>query len=320
MNRSVKLVVGACCLLTLPVLFATGCGEDAKEAAHKPSPEKAVAMKPSAHEPTPHKAGPAHKPTLDEAVAMKPSAHEPPPHEAGPARKPTPDEAIAMLKDGNKRFVEGKSKYPHTDAARLIQAGKENQADHAYATVITCSDSHVPVEHIFDTGIMDIFVIRVAGNVCDVDERGSIEYGLAHVHTPVLVVLGHTQCGAVTAVTHAIHGTGHALECNIPPLVDNIEPAVRRAMANHPDVHGDEIIPYAIEENIWQGIEDLFMNSPATRKLVNSGAAKVVGAIYDVGTGKVDWLPESKVSDILVKVETNPKRAMKPMASGGGGH
>jgi carbonic anhydrase len=116
--------------------------------------------------------------------------------------------------------------------------------------VITCSDSRVPVEHIFDTGIMDIFVIRVAGNVCDVDERGSIEYGLAHVHTPVLVVLGHTQCGAVTAVTHAIHGTGHALECNIPPLVDNIEPAVRRAMANHPDVHGDEIIPYAIEENI----------------------------------------------------------------------
>jgi len=88
--------------------------------------------------------------------------------------------------------VEGKSNYPHTDAARLIQAGKENQGDHAYATVITCSDSRVPVEHIFDAGIMDIFVIRVAGNVCDVDEIGSIEYGLAHVHTPVLVVLGHT--------------------------------------------------------------------------------------------------------------------------------
>ena len=124
----------------------------------------------------------------------------------------------------------------------------------------------------------------------------------------------------MTAVTHAIQGTGHALESNIPPLVDNIEPAVRRAMANHPDVDGDKIIPYAIEENIWQGIEDLFMNSPSTRKLVNSGAAKVVGAIYDVGTGKVDWLPESKVSDILVKVETNPKRSMKPMASGEGGH
>jgi carbonic anhydrase len=233
------------------------------------------------------------------------------------AKKPSPDSAIAMLKDGNMRFVEGKSKHPHTDAARLKQAGTENQGDHAYATVITCSDSRVPVELVFDAGIMDIFVIRVAGNVCDVDECGSIEYGLAHVNTPVLVVLGHTQCGAVTAVTHAVHGTGHALERNIPPLVDNIEPAVRRAMADHPDIHGDKIIPYAIEENVWQGIEDLFMASPASRNLVKSGKAKVIGAIYDVGTGEVAWLPEARVKEILTRVEADPKRALNPMASGG---
>jgi len=138
----------------------------------------------------------------------------------------------------------------------------------------------------------------------------------AHVHTPVLVVLGHTQCGAVTAVTHAIHGTGHALESNIPPLVDNIEPAVRRAMNKHPELHGDDIIAYAIEENIWQGIEDLFMNSPATRNLVKSGAAKVVGAIYDVSTGKIEWLPDAKVDYILKTVEANPDRAIKAMAGG----
>ena len=286
MNRTVKLVVTACCLLTLPVLFAIGCGGEEVE-------------KPAIHEPTAEKA-------VEEHPVKKAFAH-----------KPSPNEAIEMLKVGNKRFVEGMSEYPHTDSARLTQAGKEDQGDHAYATVITCSDSRVPVEYIFDAGVMDIFVIRVAGNVCDVDEIGSIEYGLAHVHTPVLVVLGHTQCGAVTAVTHALHGTGHAMERNIPPLVDNIEPAVRRAMDKHPDVHGDEIIPYAIEENIWQAIEDLFINSPATRELVSSGAAKVVGAMYDVGTGKVDWLPEVKVSDILVKVEANPERAMEPMASGG---
>ena len=233
------------------------------------------------------------------------------------AKKPSPDSAIAMLKDGNKRFAEGKSNHPHMDAARLRQAGTEDQGDHAYATVITCSDSRVPVELVFDAGIMDIFVIRVAGNVCDVDECGSIEYGLAHVHTPVLVVLGHSQCGAVTAVTHAVHGTGHALERNIPPLVDNIEPAVRRAMADHPDIHGDKIIPYAIEENVWQSIEDLFMASPVSRNLVNSGKAKVIGAIYDVGTGKVAWLPEAKVKEILTKVEADPERALNPMASGG---
>ena len=149
------------------------------------------------------------------------------------------------------------------------------------------------------------------------DEAGSIEYGLAHVHTPVLVVLGHTQCGAVTAVTQGINGEGHALERNIPPLVDNIEPAVRRAMQLHPDKGGRDIIPFAIEENVWQSVEDLFMSSPATRLMVQSGAAKVVGAIYDVGRGTVQWLPESKVADILAQVERNPQRAMDPMAPEG---
>lgn len=228
-----------------------------------------------------------------------------------------PAKSLELLKQGNQRFVEGKSIHPRTDSARLIQAGKENQGDHAYATVITCSDSRVPVERIFDAGIMDIFVIRVAGNVCDTDEVGSIEYGLAHVNTPVMVVLGHTQCGAVTAVTHAVNGKGHALERNIPPLVDNIEPAVKRAIKNNPDIHGDEIIPLAIEENVWQGIEDLFMASPSTRTLVKKDRAIVVGAVYDVSTGKIKWLAQEKTGDILAGVEKNPKRAMNAMAEKG---
>ena len=223
--------------------------------------------------------------------------------------KPSPDEAICLLKKGNQRFVHGESAHPHMNLARLLQAGSENQGDHAYATVITCSDSRVPVEAIFDAGIMDIFVIRVAGNVCDVDERGSIEYGLAHVNTPVLVVLGHTQCGAVTAVTQAVLGHGHKLERNIPPLVDNIIPAVKKAMADHPEVKGTDIIPMAIEENIWTGIEELFMESPATRNLVAAGKVKVLGAIYDVGEGTVQWLPQEKSMEILKKVEENPKKA-----------
>ncbi|NQU27615.1 MAG: carbonic anhydrase [Candidatus Marinimicrobia bacterium] len=230
------------------------------------------------------------------------------------AAKPSPDEAIAMLKAGNERFVIGKTTQPHTNAARLALAGKEDQGDHAYATVISCSDSRVPVEILFDAGIMDIFVIRVAGNVLDVDEAGSVEYGLAHVNTPVLVVLGHTQCGAVTAVTNAVQGHGHPLERNIPPLVDNIIPAVKKAIANNPGAHGADVIPYAIEENIWQGIEDLFMESPVSRDLVKAGKAKVIGAIYDVSNGKISWLPEEKTVEILKKVEANPKRAMEGMA------
>lgn len=230
------------------------------------------------------------------------------------AAKPSPDEAILMLKAGNERFVTGKATQPHTSAGRLALAGKEDQGDHAYATVITCSDSRVPVEILFDAGIMDIFVIRVAGNVLDVDEIGSVEYGLAHVNTPAFVVLGHTQCGAVTAVTKTVQGHGHPLERNIPPLVDNIIPAVKKAIADNPKAHGAEVIPYAIEENIWQGIEDLFMKSPISRDLVNEGKVKVVGAIYDVSNGKISWLPEAKSTEILKKVEANPKRAMEAMA------
>ncbi|MFH1218011.1 MAG: carbonic anhydrase [Pseudomonadota bacterium] len=230
------------------------------------------------------------------------------------AQKPSPDAAIKMLQEGNARFVANKTIHPHSDTQRLIQAGKENQGDHAYATVITCSDSRVPVERVFDAGVMDIFVIRVAGNVVDVDEAGSIEYGLAHVNTPVLVVLGHTQCGAVTAVTSEVQGHGHPLERNIPPLVDNIIPAVKKAIAAHPEAQGKDVVPYGIEENVWQGIEDLFMNSAASRDIVKSGKAKVVGAIYDVSNGKIDWLPEAKVTEILTKVESNPNRAMEAMA------
>ncbi len=231
----------------------------------------------------------------------------------------TPDGAMKMLQEGNERFVSDMSTHPNTGSARFLQAGTENQGDHAYATVITCSDSRVPVERVFDAGVMDIFVIRVAGNVCDTDEVGSIEYGLAHVNTPVLVVLGHTQCGAVTAVTHAVQGRGHPLERNIPPLVDNIQPAVQRAMQANPHLTGDDVIPPAIVENVWQGIDDLFMTSPSTRNLVNSGQVKVVGAIYDVSNGQVRWLPESKTHQILARVESNPSRAMNVMAGGGHG-
>lgn len=229
-------------------------------------------------------------------------------------QKPGPDKVLKMMQQGNDRFVAEKPLHPHLDKSRLTLAGQENQGDFAYATVISCSDSRVPVEAIFDAGVMDIFVIRVAGNVCDTDEVGSIEYGLAHVNTPLMVVLGHTQCGAVTAVTHSVQGKGHALERNIPALVDNIEPAVRQAMAKYPHAQGDGIIPLAIEENVWTSIRDLFMKSPSTRQLVASGKVKVVGAVYDVSTGRVGWLKQAEVDNILHEVNSHPDRAIEAMA------
>lgn len=248
---------------------------------------------------------------------------QPAAHASSEAKKPGPAEALQLLKEGNERFVSATTQNPRSDAERCALAGRSNQGDFAYATILSCSDSRVPVERVFDAGIMDLFVIRIAGNVADVDEAGSIEYGLAHVNTPVLVVLGHTQCGAVTAVTAEVEGHGHALERNIPPLVDNIAPAVRRAQAAHPGVEGKELVPFGIEENVWQSVEDLFMASPATRDLVKAGKVQIVGAIYDVGSGKVSWLPEAKVGEILAAVEASPKKATEAMAGAaahGSGH
>lgn len=230
--------------------------------------------------------------------------------------QPSPTQAQNMLQEGNQRFAAGKPTHTHTDRKRLFQAGTESQGDHAYATVIACSDSRVPVERLFDAGVMNIFVIRVAGNVCGIDEIGSIEYGLCHVNTPLLVVLGHSQCGAVNAAIAEMEGNASPLQRNIPPLINKIIPAVRKARKQHPKLSEKALAPFGVEENVWQGIRDIFMKSPATRELVNKKKVAIVGAIYDVGTGKVRWLSPETPARILREVESNPARAMNVMSKG----
>jgi carbonic anhydrase len=214
----------------------------------------------------------------------------------------SPDEAIQKLKEGNTRFVAGKCTHPHMDAARLVETSEKGQ--NPFTTVITCSDSRVPVEAIFDQGIGDLFVIRVAGNVCHVDEAGSAEYGTEHLGTPLLVVLGHTGCGAVTAVA-----TGAELHGNIPLLVDSIGPAVKKAAILNPHLSGQELVPEAIKANCWQSIEDLLKASPATRELVKAGKLKIVAAIYNIRTGTVGWLGTHPEQDRLLAAATGVPEA-----------
>lgn len=201
------------------------------------------------------------------------------------AREPAPsvEKVLSTLREGNARFVEGKATHPHAAAADRLDTAAHGQ--HPIATILACSDSRVPPEIVFDEGIGDLFVIRVAGNVCDTDEVGSIEYGVDHLGTPVFVVLGHTGCGAVTAVA-----TGAELHGNIPALVNHIRPAVEKARHAHPELSGEALVPAAVEANIWKSIEDLLHASPATRSKVKSAKVAVVGAIYDLGSGKVKWL------------------------------
>jgi carbonic anhydrase len=209
----------------------------------------------------------------------------------------TPDEAMTQLRAGNDRFATGHAIHPNQDRQRLGFTTTGGQ--HPFATVIACSDSRVPVEILFDQGVGDLFVIRVAGNVLDVDEIGSVEYGVDHLETPIMLVLGHTHCGAVTAVVHdePVHGS-------IPQLVDNILPAVEKTRQNHPGLSGDALITAAVINNVWQGITDLLMHSPVTRERIASGSLQVVGAIYDTATGRVDWLgTHPRQADILAAAQ-----------------
>jgi carbonic anhydrase len=205
----------------------------------------------------------------------------------------SPDQAMSRLKEGNERYAGGNARHPNQGSDRRRETVAVGQKP--FATILGCSDSRVPVEVIFDSGIGDLFVIRVAGNVADVDEIGSIEYGVDHLETPICVVLGHTRCGAVTAVTQKaeVHGS-------IPQLVDNIEPAVARARSAQPQLGVDALVEEAIKENAWQSIEDLLTTSEVTRKRVREGSLKVVAAIYDLEAGKVSWLGSHPKEKALV--------------------
>ncbi len=206
----------------------------------------------------------------------------------------SPDEALKKLKQGNERWASGTAIQPNQNQERRTLTSTKGQ--HPFATVIACSDSRVPVEQIFDVGIGDIFTIKVAGNVCDIDEAGSIEYGVDHLGTPVFVVLGHTDCGACTAVARGdiVHG-------NIPALVDNIIPAADKAKSVHGNAFSTQLLNATIENNVWQAIEDLLKISPETAELVRTGKLKIVGAVYNLGTGKVKWLGEHPQQNSLLQ-------------------
>jgi carbonic anhydrase len=193
------------------------------------------------------------------------------------------DEAMRVLKAGNARYVEGKPQHPHQDRVRRALTAAQGQ--HPLAAVLTCSDSRAPAEIIFDQGIGDIFVIRVAGNVAATDEIGSIEYAMDHLAAPLVVVLGHTQCGAVGAVLD-----NTKLSPNLASLLGPIKPAVDQAREDNPDAAKDALLQAAITDNVWQAVDDMLRQSPIIREKVRDAKVQVVGALYDIDSGQVQWL------------------------------
>lgn len=196
----------------------------------------------------------------------------------------TPSQILADLKAGNERFVAGKlTPRDYMGQAKATAAGGQ----YPKATILGCVDSRVPPEIIFDQGIGDVFVGRVAGNVEDVNMVGSFEFATKVAGSKVVVILGHTSCGA-------IKGAADGVELgNLTELLNDFDAPIARAdeaTEGEANSSNKEFLNLAIEENVRQTIADLLAQSEVISDLVEAGDLLVVGGVYDLATGRVNWL------------------------------
>ena len=196
----------------------------------------------------------------------------------------TPDQALQKMLDGNKRFVENSMKF----GSGISHQRREDvaKAQNPYAVVIACSDSRVPPEYIFDAGVGDIFVIRNAGNLLDDVTFGSIEYAALMLKTPLLIVLGHTNCGAISSTIKAFQNPEEFGTSHIDNIIGRLLPAVISVKEQTDDLHKwhELTVTKNIENVAWQ----IQKNSPEIAKLVAEGKFKIARAVYDTVHGKVD--------------------------------
>jgi carbonic anhydrase len=193
---------------------------------------------------------------------------------------PSPEQALQKLKDGNARFVSGKSVRPNQNMERLKQVA---EGQNPFAVIVGCSDSRVPNEIIFDQGVGDLFIVRTAGQVSTYASWGSIEFGHAVLGAKLIVVLGHTKCGAVSAACKVPEVPGH-----IVTLINAIKPAAEEAKKHT----GDEI-ENAVKINVAMQVKQLKGLEPVLSKAVKNDKLRILGAVYDLESGKVEFLPDN---------------------------
>jgi carbonic anhydrase len=199
---------------------------------------------------------------------------------SGPQRAAeSPPEALALLKEGNGRFVADRGTCASLSVRRLELAAGQNP----FAIVLGCSDSRVPIETVFDQVPGHIFVVRVAGNFVTADGLGSIEYGVAVLKAPLIVVLGHSACGAVDATIKYVQG-GPKPPGHIMGLVDAIEPAVRETKGG-----AGAWLDNAIARNVRDNVQALTTRSSIVADAVSQKSVQIIGGVYDLHSGKVTF-------------------------------
>jgi carbonic anhydrase len=183
-------------------------------------------------------------------------------------------EAMQRLKDGNQRFAEGKSAHERQGTDRRAEVAKGQTP---FAIIVCCSDSRVGPEVVFDQGLGDIFVVRTAGNVVDEVGLGSIEYAVEHFGTPLIVVVGHSKCGAVSATLSGGEVHGH-----VQAVVDAIKPAIENAKNESGDA-----LENAVRANVQYGVKRVSAASQVVADRIKAEKLKIVGAVYDLDSGRV---------------------------------
>ena len=191
-----------------------------------------------------------------------------------------PAEAISKLKEGNGRYTSGNLQHPGQTTERRTELAK---TQHPFAGIVCCSDSRVPPEIVFDQGLGDLFIVRVAGNVINDEGLGSIEYTVDHLGTRLILVLGHQRCGAVDAARETIAAKGKA-PGHIESLVTAIKPAVEATAKDDLDA--------TIKANVKNVVQALRSSTPILKPKVDSGELRVLGAYYSLDTGAVSFLDE----------------------------
>jgi carbonic anhydrase len=194
--------------------------------------------------------------------------------------KISPTSAIKLLQDGNKRFVDNLK----LNRNLLQQVNETSESQHPFAVIVSCMDSRTSAELIFDQGLGDIFSIRIAGNVINEDILGSAEFGCKVVGAKVIVVLGHTGCGAIKgAISNVDLGHLHFITHKVQRCI----PALK---VKYPNASENELCSHVTKENILLGVSDLKSRSSILENMEYQGEIKIVGALYDLSTGMVEFL------------------------------
>jgi carbonic anhydrase len=204
-------------------------------------------------------------------------------------------EALKRLQDGNRRFATG-------DPGRSALAGRAHRTELAsgqepIAAILGCSDSRVPVEIVFDQGLGDLFVIRVAGNVVAPSQIGSVEFAAERFCTRLVVVLGHSRCGAIQATLEQLQRPKENQSRNLASIVDRIRPSVEGLLATELRHDPEALVRQAVRANIRASVSHLRHGSQSIEQLVRGSGLLVVGAEYSLETGLVDFFDVPQVDD-----------------------